>query len=593
VGDLTFDQGVVFAVLGGALVLFIRGPFRYDVVALLALFAVTVTGIVPASEAFAGFGHPAVITVAAVLVISAALQEAGLVELLASRLARLGNRIVINVVALTVVVAVLSAFMNNVGALALMMPVAIRLATRGGFPPSVLLMPLAFASLLGGLTTLIGTPPNIIIASFRETETGDPFRMFDFAPVGVMVAAAGVAFIGVAGWRLVPRRVSTASDRDIFEIDRYLSEVTVPSGCRADGALVRDIESVEESYTVVAGILRAGQRFVAPSAFEVVRAGDVLSIEADPDTLGEVIRKFGLEFTGSVGGAGIPSEQLGLMDAVILPRSPLVGRTPHGIALRTSYGVNLLAVARTGAPVGSRLSGIRLMAGDIVLLQAPAKSWAEVLRQLACAPLRSEPELPERTGRRVLLASLIFGTALVLTATGVLAAQVSLSAAALGMVIARVIRPGGAYESIDWPIIVLLGAMLPVGTAFETSGSATRVADAILSISRDLPDVYSVIVLMVATMLLSNVLNNAAAAVLMAPIGIGLAHELGVSVDPLLMAVAIGASSPFLTPIGHQSNTLVFRPGGYRFGDYWRLGLPLQAIVVAVAVPMLLVVWPL
>ncbi len=592
-GDLTFDQGVVFAVLGIALVLFIRGPFRYDAVALLALFAVTVTGVIPAGEAFAGFGHPAVITVAAVLVISAALQEAGLVDLLASGLARLGTRIAINVFVLSVVVAVLSAFMNNVGALALMMPVAIRMATRGGFPPSVLLMPLAFASLLGGLTTLIGTPPNIIIAGFRESETGDPFRMFDFAPVGATVAVAGLAFIGLAGWRLVPRRVSTASEKDIFEIDRYLSEVTVPSGSRADGALIRDIESVEESYTVIAGILRAGHQFVAPPAFEVVRAGDVLSIEADPDTLREIIRKFGLEFTGSVGDAGISPEQLGLMDAVILPRSPLVGRTPHGIALRTSYGVNLLAVARTGAPAAGRLSGIRLVAGDIVLLQAPRSSWAEVLRALACAPLRGEPELPEQTGRRVLVASLIFGTALVLTATGLLAAQVSLSAAALGMVFARVIRPVEVYESIDWPIIVLLGAMLPVGTAFETSGSATRVADAILSVSRDLPDVYSVIVLMVVTMLLSNVLNNAAAAVLMAPIGIGLAHELGVSADPLLMAVAIGASSPFLTPIGHQSNTLVFGPGGYRFGDYWRLGLPLQLIVIAVAVPMLLIVWPL
>ncbi|MCZ7578060.1 MAG: SLC13 family permease [Dehalococcoidia bacterium] len=310
-GDLTFDQGVVFAVLGIALVLFIRGPFRYDAVALLALFAVTVTGVIPAGEAFAGFGHPAVITVAAVLVISAALQEAGLVDLLASGLARLGTRIAINVFVLSVVVAVLSAFMNNVGALALMMPVAIRMATRGGFPPSVLLMPLAFASLLGGLTTLIGTPPNIIIAGFRESETGDPFRMFDFAPVGATVAVAGLAFIGLAGWRLVPRRVSTASEKDIFEIDRYLSEVTVPSGSRADGALIRDIESVEESYTVIAGILRAGHQFVAPPAFEVVRAGDVLSIEADPDTLREIIRKFGLEFTGSVGDAGISPNNSG------------------------------------------------------------------------------------------------------------------------------------------------------------------------------------------------------------------------------------------------------------------------------------------
>lgn len=591
--DLTFDQGVVFTVLLIALVLFIRGPLRYDGVALLALLVVTVTGVVPASEAFAGFGHPAVITVAAVLVISAALQEAGVVDLIANPLSRLGNRVTLNVLVLAAVVAVLSAFMNNVGALALMMPVAVRVATRGGFPPSLLLMPLAFASLLGGLTTLIGTPPNIIIAGFRESEGGDAFRMFDFAPVGGAVAAAGVAFIGLAGWRLVPKRTSTASERDIFEIDRYLSEVTVPAGSRADGALVRDIESVEESYTVVAGILRGGQQFVAPSAFEVIRAGDVLSIEADPDTLNELIRRFGLDFTGAVGGTGIPSEQLGLMDAVILPRSPLVGRTPHSIALRTAYGVNLLAVARTGAPVGSRLSRIRLAAGDIVLLQAPAKSWAEVLKSLACAPIRSEPGLPERAGRRVLLASLIFGVALVLTATGALAAQVSLSAAALAMVAARIIRVGEVYQSIDWPIIVLLGAMLPVGTAFETSGSAARVAAGILEVSRDMPAAVSLVVLMVATMALSNILNNAAAAVLMAPIGLGVAHDLGVSSDPLLMAVAIGASSPFLTPIGHQSNTLVFGPGGYRFGDYWRLGLPLQLIVIAVAVPVILFAWPL
>ncbi len=592
-GDLTFDQGVVFTVLLIALALFIRSPLRYDAIALLALLAVTITGVVPASDAFAGFGHPAVITVAAVLVISAALQEAGVVDLIARPLSRLGDGVVLNVIALTVVVAVLSAFMNNVGALALMMPVAIRISARSGFPPSLILMPLAFASLLGGLTTLIGTPPNIIIAGFRDAETGDPFRMFDFFPVGAAVAVSGVAFIGLAGWRLVPRRQATATEKDIFEIDRYLSEVMVPAGSRADGALVRDLESIDESYTVVAGILRDGQHFVAPSAFELLRAGDVLSIEADHETLGELVRTYGLEFTGAVGQAGIPSDKLGLIDAVILPRSPLVGRTPSGIALRTSYGVNLLAVARSGTPVGSRLSRLRLMAGDIVLLQGPAGSWAEVLRALACAPLRSEPELPKRTGRRVLLASGIFAIALVLTATGVLAAQVSLSAAALAMVLARILRPGEIYKAIDWPVIVLLGSMIPVGTAFATSGGAARVADSVLVITRDLPPAASLVALIVATMFLSDLLNNAATSVLMAPIAIGLAHQLEVSPDTMLMGVAIGASSSFLTPIGHQSNTLVMAPGGYRFGDYWRLGLPLEAIIVAVAVPMLLIVWPL
>jgi di/tricarboxylate transporter len=592
---VTQDQAVVVAVLVATLGLFIWGRWRYDVVALIALLALVLTDIVPGETAFAGFGHPAVVTVAAVLVVSRGLQNSGMVDTLARWLSRAGSRPTAQVASSTGLVAVLSGFMNNIGALALLMPVAIRVARGAGNRPSMLLMPLAFGSLLGGLVTLVGTPPNIVIASFRAQNGADPFGMFDFAPVGLGVMVAGVTFISLVGWRLIPHRDQRSSDEALFEIENYLTEVRVPADSPMVGKMVRDVGAAIEADIVIVAVLRDDERRPAPSSFELLRAGDVLVVEVDTDALQALIDAAGLE---AVGNVELPEELLGseeveLAEAVVMPGARVVGRTAFGLNLRRLHGLNLLAVARQGAQLQARLGSNPLRAGDVLLVQGPAGAMAGTLSFLGCLPL-AERGLSLGRPPRVLVAVMIFASALVLAAAlRLIPIQVAITAAALVMGLAGLVSVREAYDAIDWPVIVLLGAMIPVGGALEQTGGAAKMADVLVSAGSGLPSWAILAVVLVAAMFLSDVVNNAAAAVLMAPIAISVSEGLEVSADPFLMAVAIGASAAFLTPIGHQSNILVMGPGGYRFGDYWRMGLPLEMIVAAVAVPLILIFWPL
>jgi len=586
---------VVFIVLALALFLFITGRWRYDIVALLALLAVTVTGIIPGELAFAGFGHPAVITVAAVLVVSRGLRNSGVVDFLAKPLFQVSDRPIAQVSALSSLVAALSAFMNNVGALALLMPVAIRMARKNGRSPSLLLMPLAFASLLGGLITLIGTPPNIIIATFRAEAVGEPFRMFDFTPVGLGVATAGLLFVALIGWRLVPQRKGAASREELFEIGDYITEVSVPEESKLVGMRIRDIGEVSDAEVVVLGLIRDKQRQHSPSSFTTLRGGDLLIVEADSEDLRELVDAAGLSLSGSrkLGEEALgSSDRISLMEAVVMSDSHIVGQTARSLNLRLRYGVNLLGVARMGSRIQRRLRSIRFQVGDVLLLQGPTETFSATLSALGCLPLAGR-DLSLGRPRRVVLGVGIFGLALLLAAFGLLPIQVTFMGAAVAMIMARIISLQEAYESIDWSVIVLLGAMIPVGQALELSGGADLIAQGTLAVSQNLPPVVSLIIVLVATMFLSDLVNNAAAAVLMAPIAMAVASGLGASVDPFLMCVAIGASCAFLTPIGHQSNTLVMGPGGYQFGDYWRMGLLLEVIIVAVAIPLIMIFWPL
>lgn len=586
------QQLIVFAVLAAALALFISGRWRYDVVALLALLAVTVTGIIPGEQAFAGFGHPAVITVAAVLVVSRGMRNSGVVDVLARPLLRVGDNPSAQVGALTSLVAALSAFMNNVGALALLLPVAIRMARKNGRSPSLLLMPLAFGSLLGGLITLIGTPPNIIIATFRAETGAEPFRMFDFAPVGLGVAVAGILFVALVGWRLVPQRKGASSREELFEIGDYVTEVIVPADSKLVGKRLREVGTVSDAEVVVIALLRGNRRLNSPSSFEVMRADDVLVVEADSEDLRELVDAAGLTLSGSRKLGEDALESGSLMEAVVMADSSIIGQTARSLNLRWRYGVNLLGVARMGSRIRRRLRDIRFQTGDVLLLQGPTETFNATLSTLGCLPLAGRG-LSLGQPRRVGLGLGIFGTALLLAAIGLLPIQVTFVGAAVAMVLARIISLREAYESIDWSIIVLLGAMIPVGQALEASGGAASIASATLAISGQMPAVVSLLIILIATMFLSDLVNNAAAAVLMAPIAISVAVGLGASPDPFLMCVAIGASCAFLTPIGHQSNTLVMGPGGYRFGDYWRMGLLLEVIIVVVSIPLIMIFWPL
>lgn len=596
------EQWLVFLILGITLGLFVWNRLRFDVVAMLALLAVAVTGLVPSDELFSGFGHPAVITVAAVLVISQGLVTGGVVDTVARLLARVGRNAVLQVVTLTLVVALCSGFINNVGALALLMPVAVWMSRQAGRSPSLLLMPLAFGSLLGGTMTLIGTPPNIIIASYREAGS---FGLFDFAPVGVAITLAGILFIGLVGWRLTPRRDDPAEGEKLFSVGDYVTELQVPEKSDFAGSTLHNLltSGDSERNLVVLAMIRGDTTSPAPSTFTVLHEQDVLLVEADTDSLQEFVEHTGLILPHTVSeqedeeseGRRDTEKQLAtgdvqLVEAVVSPSSRLIGRTANRLNLRERYGLNIVAVARQGHRLKQRLADIRLRSGDILLVQGFEDSLTGALQTLGCLPL-AERGLSFGREKNLWLAGGLFAAAILAIVTGALTPPVALVACAVAMVLVGLLDAAEAYRAIDWSVIVLLAAMIPVGQALETTGGAAVIATQILAIAQDQAPWMVVTIILVGSMLLSNVVNNAAAAILVAPIALGIAARLGLDPDATLMAVAIGASCAFLTPIGHQSNALVMEPGGYRFGDYWRLGLPLSVVVTVVAVPMILWVW--
>ncbi len=633
---MDFSQGLLLAIVAATVVLFLWGRWRHDLVALAALLACVITGLVPAGEAFAGFGHPAVITVACVLILSAGLESSGAVNTLAQRVLPKAAGVLPSLAALSLLGAALSAFMNNVGAMAMLMPLALQIAARHKIPPGRLLMPLAFATILGGMTTLIGTPPNLIVAGFRAEHSGEPFSMFDFAPVGVAVAVAGLLFLLLVGWRLVPTRAGRSEG---FDTARYMTEARIGANSKVIGKRLRDIEgTLEQSGAQVVALVRNEMRMLAPNPGRQLLVGDLLVIEAEPESFGSALASLGLKLEEAVrskdgnkdndqdkeGDDGKRDEQartesktenpnsskdsddseqsagtrssddseIVLAEYVAMPRAPLIGRTPRDLQLRARFGINLLAISRQGARRVQRLRTTQLEGGDVLLLQGPPEAMAEFANEYECVPLAARSiNLPNR--RLAGLALLTMLGAVTLAATGLLAAAIAFALGVLLYALLRIVPLRRIYQSVDWPVIVLLAALIPVAGALASTGVAELLADLLVNQVAQGHAIWALALILVVTMTLSDFMNNAATAAVMCPIAIGTALQLGVAVDPFLMAVAIGGSCAFLTPIGHQNNTLILGPGGFHFGDYWRLGLPLEILVVAVSLPTLLWIWPL
>ncbi|QPZ90101.1 SLC13 family permease [Thioclava electrotropha] len=622
---MTAPQITLFAILGGTLSLFLWGRFRHDLVALASLMACVLTGLVPADAAFAGFGHPAVITVACVLILSQGLQNTGAVDWLARAvLPSEANRLT-SMTALVALSAVLSGFMNNVGALALLMPIAIRLAGRLDLTPGQMLMPLAFGTILGGMTTLVGTPPNLIVSGFRAEAGLGQFGMFDYAPVGVAVAFVGVAFIALLGWRIVPARKPMSKAG--FDTGSYLTEVRVPDKSKAVGLTLRKFErGIEKSGAQIIGLVRNDVRMTAPHGGRRIQADDVLILEAEAQELAEVLSAFGItleeEESGSAraerkagettpktendeaesnksaedtDAATKPSdrdEDIVLREFAVLPGSTIVGQSATDLRLRTRYGLNLLAVSREGRPPRTRLRTLKLKPGDLLMLQGPAEIMADFMNETGCAPL-GERELHLPNARMAIIASALLLGSIGIATFGLLPASVAFTLGVLGSMLLRTVPPGQVYKAIDWPVIVLLGSLIPVAGAMQTTGAADVLARFLVETIARGNAIAALAAILVTTMFLSDLMNNAATAAVLSPVALGIAASLDVNPDSFLMAVAIGASCAFLTPIGHQNNTLILGSGGFRFGDYWKLGLPLEVIVVAVSLPLLLIVWPL
>ncbi len=601
---MTADQIILLGMLGSVFILFIWERWRYDVVAVGILGVGAAVGVVSPSDAFQGFGHPATITVAAVLIISRAMSNTGAVDFVTNYVKLALHSPSLHIAVLAGLGAVLSTVMNNVGALALLMPVAIQTSIEAKRSPAIVLMPLAFGTILGGMVTLIGTPPNIIVASYRQDIAGSAFTMFDFSPVGGVVAFLGLLFVIFIGWHLIPadRRKQSAS-QELFQIEDYLTEVRVTADSKAVGKSLSDIErETEDSDALIVGLIRGDQSIRGAVWREGIQEGDILVLEAGPQGIKKFVETLKLELAGTQPKEDheenqeakrvIPKDQV-LMEAVIPPnRSWLVGRLADTLQLRSRFGIMLLAVSRQGKPYRGRLKAFRFRAGDVLLLQGEKDQVVQVISDLGCLPL-AERGLQIGGKSQAWLSSGLFVLAILSATFGLLALPIALLLAAVVMVMLNMVPPRDIYESVDWPVIVLIGAMIPIGNALEVSGATMVIAQAIVSVTTGLPPVAILAIIMILTMTLSDIMNNAATAVVMAPLAWALAQQLGVNPDAFLMSVAIGASCAFLTPIGHQNNLLVMGPGGYRFGDYWRMGLPLEILIVAVSIPTLMWAWPL
>ncbi|MFH1494819.1 MAG: SLC13 family permease [Pseudomonadota bacterium] len=622
---MTGDQIVIICVLVAAMAMFLMGRWRHDMVAMGALLACVLAGLVPGGVAFAGFGHPAVITVACVLVLGYGLQISGAVDVLAQRFLPASSGPTVSILALIGLAALLSGFMNNVGALALLMPIAIQMAAKQNLPAGKVLMPLAFGSILGGMTTLIGTPPNLIVSGYRATTGAGNFAMFDFAPVGAAVAVFGIIFVGLIGWRMVPTRKQ--ANGGSFESGAYISEVRIVEGSKAENKTLREADKMlEESDAQIIGMVRHNVHISAPNFSRSLRAGDILVIEVEPESMTSVLSSLGLkleedvpstpatqeteEDTKSQSGKKAEieeenkppveedsedkaaSDEAITQELVVTPNAALVNRSATDIELRTRYGINLLAISRQGQRSIKRLRTARILAGDVLLMHGAPEALSGFAANFGCLPLATRDIRVPKKGQ-ALTASLLMAVAVLATALGLLPASVAFAAGALSFIALGIVPVRSIYTAVDWPVVVLLGAMLPVADAMATTGTADLIAHFLLDNVAQGHAIAGLVALLVVTMFLSDLMNNAATAAVMCPIAISTANQLGVNADAFLMAIAVGASCAFLTPIGHQNNTLILGPGGFHFGDYWRMGLLLEVIVVAVSVPMILWVWPL
>ncbi|MBE0450821.1 MAG: anion permease [Clostridia bacterium] len=592
------QQIIVFSVIAIAMLLFIDGRIRYDFVALLGMLVLVVTGVIIPENAFLGFSHPAVITVAAVLVISSALIKTGAIDHLVVLLNRGTKSNSMKLIGLMLVTAVISGFMNNVGALALIMPIAISVAKDSKIAPSNFLMPIAFASLLGGMMTEIGTPPNLIISIYRTEAGMEPFAFFDFTPVGIVMVIIGIIYMAMIGWRMIPHRLSNDNEQ-LFHIDEYLSEVLVSRNCKMIGKSLREFYTVYKLDINVIGIIRNGRKIIAPLANEQLVIDDVLILKAVPTELTDLVEKTGMTLKGSKLdemdlGEKFNIKELALVEVVLRGESPLIGRNAVEAQLRNRFNVNLVAVSRKGTSSIRRLKAFKFRPGDILLIQVPESMLHDTYSKLRCLPLaeRGVSINTDKSKRNQYIALGIFATSITLTTFGLLPVQIAFMIAALLMVLFDIITAREFYDAIEWPTIIMLGAFLPVGSALQSSGSSDTIANFLVQFSLNNSPGFTIAALMTLTMVLTNLINNAAAAVLMAPIALSLSAFMGVSPDPFLMSVCVASSSAFLTPIGHQSNMLVMGPGGYQFRDYWKVGLPLSILIIVVGTPLILLVWP-
>lgn len=589
--DMTTQQILSFAVTFVMMAAFVWGRYRYDLVAAAALLLALAVGIVPLDEAFSGFSDDIVVIVGSALLVSAGISRSGIMEAAIKRFAPKLSGVRSQLALLVIVVTILSAFVKNIGALAIMIPIAFQFARRSNISPSIFLMPMAFGSLLGGLMTQVGTSPNIVVSRVREELTGTAFTMFDFTPVGAAIAAAGTIFLLFFYWLLPVREKVGGSLNEALDIKNYLAEARIVPDSTVLGKTVADLMKLAGGDAIVTSILRNRTMRMTPLPDAVLKVNDILLLEGDPEALDRLVSQGRLSVTGDRVGGDDTTNEMVAIEAVIGESSSLIGWTAQRLALYDRFNVNLLAVSRRGERLDRRLAEVELRLGDVVVLRGSAARMPEILRELGCLPL-AERAILLGSVRKGIVPVVVLALAMVATAFGLLPVSVAFFAAAVAIVLFKVIPLRDVYQSLDGPILVMLAVLIPVSDSLRSTGATGVIAGELAKLATILPAPGALMLILVAAMAVTPFLNNAATVLVMAPIAAEFASDLGYRPEAFLMAVAIGAGCDFLTPIGHQCNTLVMGPGGYRFSDYPRLGLPLSFLVVIVAVPMLMIVWP-
>jgi len=591
---MTSDQIFLFTLFAAVFALLIWGRIRYDLVAFTALVIAAISGFVTPAEAFTGFGHPAVVIIALVLIVSRGLLNSGAVEMIAGLVLSSNRPLPLHIGIMSVVGAALSAVINNVAALALLMSLDMEAAEKAKRAAALSLMPLSFATILGGMITLIGTPPNIVIAQYRQRALGESYGMFDFAPVGLCVAIAGIVFVALIGWRLIPGRERATRIRSSDDTENFVAEAVVPEGSSSIGLRVTDLSPLASEHDIsVLGLVRRGRRLPGFARYEEIRKGDHIVVEGDPKSLETFLGAAGLSFAGEEKhDVGLTSPSLALTEAIVPDGSRITGRCSYDLRLLARHGITLLGVSRQGKRFRDRVRKLTINAGDVLLLLGPQERLDEVINWLGVLPLADRQHAVIQRRKAALAIGLFLG-AIALSVSGLLYLPVALASCVIAFAVLGIVSGREIYESVEWKVIVLLASLIPLGVALENSGGTQLIAQLIVSQTEGWPHWAILTVLVMVTMTLSDFLNNVATALIAAPIGLDVANAIGVAPDPFLMGVAVAASCAFLTPIGHKNNTIIMGPGGYRFGDYWRMGLPLEILVVAISVPAILYFWPL
>lgn len=588
---MTVEQIALFALFGVLFGCLVWGRVRYDLVAFTALLIAVFAGFVAPYDAFAGFGHPAVVIIALVLIVSRGLVNSGAVELIARFVVAPERAMPTHISVMAVAGAALSAVINNVAALALLMTLDMDVARKAKRAVSLTLMPLSFATILGGMITLIGTPPNIVIAQYRQDALGEAFSMFDFTPVGLVVATVGIVFVALIGWRLIPSRDGTPSLEG--DAGLYVAEARAKEGSKTIGQMLRDLypDAVEKDVQIL-GLVRRGKRLPGFSRTQEVRKGDYLVLEGDPKSIEAFMGAAELDFAGSEKHGGLRGNNLTLIEAIVPDGALIVNRSEIDVRLLYRHGVTLLGVSREGKRFRDRVRRLKIKPGDVLLLLGPDDRMDQVAAWLGVYPIADrKTNVIQRSKAFAAIAA--FAIAIALAVMGVTTLSIGLGACVVAYIAMGLLGGEDFYAMIEWKVIVLLASLIPLSAALEASGSTQLIADSIVGGTDGWPAWAILLVLMVVTMTLSDFLNNVATALIAAPIAVSIAQSIGANPDPFLMGVAVAASCAFLTPIGHKNNTIIMGPGGYQFGDYWRMGLALEVIVIAVAVPTILWFWPL